>query len=180
VKETNPTLSTPVSPKKAGFTHESTHAATVEWWTPKWLLDRIGIESYSMDVCSPGGHLTNIPADTHLTILEDGLATPWFGTVWCNPPYGKETATWMAKLADHGDGIALVFPRPDTKWFQAALAKATVVCFVAGRIPFIDGRLGQVKGSPGAGSALFAFGETAAQAVLQSGLGVCVRAALAD
>lgn len=171
----------PASRKKAGFTHESTHAATVEWWTPRWLLNRIGIESYSMDVCSPGGHLTHVPADTHLTIVEDGLATPWHGTVWCNPPYGKETAKWMVKLADHGDGIALVFARPDTKWFQAALAKATVVCIIEGRVKFIDSRTGETsKGTPGAGSALFAFGETAAKALLQSGLGVCVRPAPAN
>lgn len=171
----NPTLSTPASRKKTGFTHESTKAATVEWYTPAWVLERIGIERYSMDVCSPGGHLTNVPADTHLTVIEDGLTTPWHGTVWMNPPY-TGIAPWMEKLADHGDGIALVFARPDSKWFQAALEKATVVCFISGRIRFIDGRTGvMATGTPGAGSALLAFGEPAAEAVLKSELGVCVR-----
>jgi hypothetical protein len=121
-----------------------------------------------MDVCSPGADKTQVPADTHLTIVEDGLTTPWHGTVWTNPLYGKELPTWMNKLAAQRDGIALVFARPDTKWFQAALEKATVVCFIAGRIKFIDGRTGQTAGSPGAGSALFAFGDAAARAVLES------------
>lgn len=170
--------STPASRKKAGFTHESTKAATVEWYTPAFVFEALGFNEtdrrFSMDVCSPGGHLTHVPADTHLTIVEDGLATPWHGTVWMNPPY-TGIAPWMAKLADHGDGVALVFARPDTKWFQAALAKATVVCFVAGRISFINGLTRQAKGTPGTGSALFAFGETAAAALLQSDLGYCVR-----
>lgn len=173
----NPTTSTPAPRTKTGFTHETSIGATVEWYTPPAIVDALGFSKtgrrFSMDVCSPGAEKTHVPADKHLTIVEDGLTTPWHGTVWMNPPYGKELPTWMGKLAAHGDGIALVFARPDTKWFQAALEKATVVCFIAGRIKFIDGRTGQVAGSPGAGSALFAFGDTAASAVLDSDLGQC-------
>jgi hypothetical protein len=34
---------------------------------------------------------------------QDGMAQPWFGRVWCNPPYGKEqlqgrkTPDWLEK-----------------------------------------------------------------------------------
>jgi hypothetical protein len=178
-KTLNPTPLTPASRKKAGFTHETTIGATVEWYTPSFVLEALGFSKtgrrFTMDVCSPGADKTHVPADVHLTIVEDGLATPWHGTVWMNPPYDRrEIATWMDKLAAHGDGIALVFARPDTNWFQAALEEATVVCFVAGRIKFIDGRTGKVAGSPGAGSALFAFGDAAARAVLDADLGMCV------
>lgn len=157
---------------RSGFTHESQSAETVEWYTPRWLIDAIGIH-YDIDVCSPGAAKTSIPADLHYTVTEDGLASPWTGTVWCNPPYGRETAIWMKKLADHGDGIALVFARTDTAWFQAAASRATAVCFLAGRIKFIDGRTGKPSlGSPGSGSALLAFGLKAASALTAANLGV--------
>ncbi|RKR76300.1 DNA N-6-adenine-methyltransferase [Frondihabitans australicus] len=175
----NPTQSTPVSAKKAGFTHETAKGATDEWYTPRHIFEALAIERFAMDVCSPGAEKTHVPADVHLTIVEDGLTTPWAGTVWMNPPY-SDIAPWMRKLADHGDGIALVFARPDTKWFQAALKQATVACFINGRISFIKGSTGKPAGSPGAGSVLLAYGKAAADAVLHSELGICVTPILAS
>lgn len=106
---------------------------------------------------------------------DDGMAQEWEGTVWLNPPYGKETPRWLGKLAQHGDGIALVFSRTDPAWFQKAAAAADAVCFISGRVRFIDGRTMERGGSPGAGSALLAFGEKSAQALLRSGLGLVMR-----
>jgi phage N-6-adenine-methyltransferase len=156
----------------SGFTHESQNANTVEWYTPRWLIDAIGIH-YAIDVCSPGAAKTSIPADRHYTVADDGLTSAWAGTVWCNPPYGRETGIWMEKLADHGDGIALVFARTDTAWFQAAASRATAVSFLAGRVKFIDGRTGKPSpGSPGSGSVLLAFGQKAAAALTAANLGI--------
>ena len=169
----NLTPPTPASSKKAGFTHEAPTGKSDEWFTPPSIFTSIGL-TFDLDPCSPGADRSYVPARHHYTIHDDGLTSSWFGTVFVNPPY-SDVKTWMLKLADHGDGIGLVFNRTDTVWFQAALAKATLVCFMARRIPFIEGRTGKVKGNPGTGSALFAYGETAAQALLQSGLGHCVR-----
>ena len=80
----------------------------------------------------------------------------------------------MEKLADYGDGIALVFARTDTKWAQTAISKADVVCFVSGRIHFYEGDTTTQAGSPGSGSMLIAFGPTCAAALRKSGLGVCM------
>ncbi|WFR67723.1 hypothetical protein P9139_04525 [Curtobacterium flaccumfaciens] len=60
---------------RSGFTHESQNAETVEWYTPRWLLDAIGIH-YDIDVCSPGANETAIPADRHYTLADDGLTSP--------------------------------------------------------------------------------------------------------
>lgn len=95
--------------------------------------------------------------------------------MWLNPPYGKHTGTWVRKLADHGDGIALVFARPDTAWFQEALSSADIVCFVEKRIKFVNGQTGKSDGTPGAGSALLGWGTVAYTAILNSELGVCVQ-----
>ena len=101
-----------------GFTHESQHNESKEWYTPKNIFDALKI-SYDMDVCSPGKEKVSwIPAKKHLTIKENGLEYNWEGTVWMNPPYGSDTPKWMKKFCDWDDGIALVFSRTDTNWFH--------------------------------------------------------------
>jgi len=121
-----------------------------------------------------------VAASGHYTLPQDGLALPWHGTVFSNPPYGAATQHWLRKLAGHEDGIALVFARTDTAWFHEAAARATLICFVAGRIKFINGHTGKPAGSPGSGSgsgpALIAFGQKSAEALRQAELGVCVEA----
>lgn len=52
---------------------------------------------------------------------QNGLIAPWEGRVWCNPPYGKQTFEWMRKCAQHGNAIALIFARTETKGFHAEI-----------------------------------------------------------
>ena len=62
-------------------------------------------------------------------------------------------------MAEHGNGIALLFNRCDSKMFQDIIfQKATAMKFLRNRIRFYreDGERG---GSPGCGSILIAFGE---------------------
>src|SRR5690606_38163062 len=60
-----------------------------EWYTPRWLFDALGIR-FSIDVCAPLDRtFSSVPAERHFTIEDDGLAQPWEGTVWRNPPYSK-------------------------------------------------------------------------------------------
>lgn len=157
-----------------GLVHESAKNISVEWYTPAWVFERIGLR-YDMDVASPEeGPLPWIPADDFITPTRDGLATPWQGRVWCNPPYGPETIKWMRKMAEHGHGIALVFARTDTKWFHEHIATADAICFLNGRIRFCD-RDGKEGGSPGCGSMLVAWGEDCVKALEASGLGLVIR-----
>lgn len=162
-----------------GFSHEANEGTMPEgeenqWFTPKYIFDALNLE-FDMDPCSPGKGLTHVPARQHLTVDDDGLKTPWLGTVFMNPPYGKHTPEWMSKLAEHNDGIALVFARTDVRWFQDNVYKASVVCFISSRIKFHKGHIGDGSqiGTPGAGSMLIAYGEKSKNAVLNSGLGQC-------
>lgn len=157
----------------AGFAHESTRNESIEWYTPPSVFDALGL-SFDLDPCSPGVGRSHVPARKHYTIHDDGLNSPWEGTAFVNPPYGSETQHWMRKLADHGDGIALVFARTDVKWFHEVAPKTSLICFVSGRIKFYKGNTVDQGGTPGAGSMLIAFGPRAADAVRESGLGVCV------
>ena len=79
-----------------------------EWLTPPKIITDLG--PFDLDPCSP----INRPwptAKMHFTIEDDGLRLPWHGRVWMNPPYGPHTGMWLSKLADHRNGVALIFAR---------------------------------------------------------------------
>ncbi|WIB65620.1 DNA N-6-adenine-methyltransferase [Curtobacterium sp. MCBD17_040] len=123
--------------KAAGFTHESPKSQSISWYTPPEIFDALDL-IYDLDPCSPGLDASFVPAISCYTEADDGLTSPWHGLCWVNPPYDN-TRAWLQKLADHGDGIALVFARTDTTWFHEAAARADVVCFISGRIRFYKG-----------------------------------------
>jgi hypothetical protein len=83
-----------------------------DWYTPRWIFDAAGI-TFDMDVCAPvDATRRTCPARRYLTPLEDGLTTPWEGTVWCNPPYSAPES-WGRRWLSHGHGLLLV------AWTQA-------------------------------------------------------------
>jgi hypothetical protein len=135
--------------------HQRAIGATDEWLTPPSLVRDLG--PFDLDPCSP----VIRPWDTaahHLTSEDDGLSCVWSGRVWLNPPYGQETGRWLAKLARHGNGIALIFARTETEmFFKWGWERAHAMLFVRGRISFhkVDG---SIRGNAGAPSVLIAYG----------------------
>lgn len=85
----------------------------MEWYTPSSIFDALDL-TFDLDPCSPGAGKSFVPARRHLTAQDDGLASPWGRDelVFMNPPYGSLTAPFMRKLAEHGNGIALVARAP--------------------------------------------------------------------
>ena len=158
---------------RTGFTHESAYNESQEWYTPPKIFEALGID-FDIDVASPGKSVVPwIPTKNCFTFEDSGLLQSWSGRVWCNPPYGQDTAIWVEKFCQHNDGIMLVFARTDTTWFHRHASRAGMICFVKGRIKFIraDGFSG--AGS-GAASMLLACGCDCIDAVQQSRLGQCV------
>lgn len=134
-----------------------------EWLTPPEIVYSLG--EFDLDPCSP----INRPWDTankHFTILDDGLSKEWSGRVWMNPPYGKEAIKWMDKLSRHGNGIALIFARTETKmFFSHVWDKADAILFIQGRLTFynVDGT--KPKANGGAPSVLIAYGKENVEAL---------------
>jgi len=79
---------------------------TDDWYTPRWVFDGLGIR-FDLDVAAPDGGAPNVPADAYYTVADDGLAQPWHGRVWCNPPYSAPTL-WCHRWAAHDDGMILL------------------------------------------------------------------------
>jgi hypothetical protein len=80
--------------------------------TPPDLFEVLAID-FDLDVAAAvDGDF--VPASRRLTIVEDGLVSPWQGRVWMNPPY-SEPAPWVRRFIDHGHGIALL-PVSRARW----------------------------------------------------------------
>jgi len=129
-----------------------------EWLTPPELIKALG--EFDLDPCSPIPEKRPWPtAKNHFSILDNGLQQPWFGRVWCNPPYGSKAKYWLAKCAEYKNVTALIFARTETQqFFNYIWTKATSVCFIKGRIAFYD-ITGKKRLSAGAPSVLITWND---------------------
>lgn len=126
-------MSAPTPRKKK---HAALHSsASAEWYTPPDLLREIRafLGEIDLDPC---------PEPSATLIRLDGLAIPWRGRVYCNPPYGRQIGDWIAKaMSEPLDEIVLLVPaRTDTAWFQACFEHT--ICFVRGRLRFSGAKAG--------------------------------------
>jgi len=100
------------------------------------------------------------------------LLRKFWGSVWLNPPFGARNGIvpWLAKLAEHGDGLALVPNRTGADWWQDFAQRADGLLFIRGKVKFLrpDGTEGE---SPGYGNVLMAFGRKMAGALRSSRIG---------
>lgn len=155
-----------------GLVHEARVNQTDEWYTPRWIFDRLGLE-FDLDPCAPPNGVPWVPARRTIDANENGLLADWEGRVWLNPPYSN-AAPFLRRMVEHGRGVVLIFSRTDTKAFQHAAAAADAVAFTRGRIAFVD-MAGNERRGAGAGSAILAFGGEEADAVAQADFGLTFR-----
>lgn len=123
------------------------------------IIDALG--PFDLDPCA---HPEWPTARDRICLPSDGLAEAWVGHVWLNPPYGAEAWTWLDRLAEHGDGMALIFARTETAGFvREVWGKADAIKFLHGRLHFhhADGR--RAAANAGAPSVLVAYGGRAAR-----------------
>lgn len=149
--------------------HQSAKMKNDEWLTPPYILKPLG--KFDLDPCAPSIR----PWDTakkHFTKEDDGLSQTWKGRVWLNPPFGHEVVKWIRDMKAHGNGIALVAARTETRWFFESIWNgATAICFLEGRphFHFVDGT--RAPFNSGAPICLVAYGNHNAVILRQSGLG---------
>lgn len=149
--------------------HHSALALKDEWLTPPAIIGALG--EFDLDPCSPIGR----PWDTarkHFTVEDNGLAQPWGGRVWCNPPYGLDAAKWLARCAAHGDAIALIFARTETRmFFEHVWPAAKGILFIEGRLHFHHVNGVRAAANSGAPSVLIAYDDFNAEILRDCGIG---------
>ncbi|MDE7440914.1 MAG: phage N-6-adenine-methyltransferase [Muribaculaceae bacterium] len=139
---------------------------TDEYYTPLEIVRSLG--HFDLDPCAAPGHATS---DTLYTKEDDGLTKEWTGRVWLNPPYSQPLLRlFLERMAEHGNGIALLFNRCDNLMFHEIIfRRAAAMRFLRRRIHFIRSD-GTRAGSPSCGSVLIAFGMENARILQQSSL----------
>ena len=136
-----------------------------DWLTPPALIEALG--PFDLDPCASVDQPWATAAEQW---TEGGLDRPWHGLVWCNPPYGPQVGQWMKKLADHGNGVGLIFARTETADFHAQVwQRAASLFFFKGRLHFHHPVTGKrAKRNAGGPSVLVAYGRVATGRLLHS------------
>ena len=112
------------------FGHEQEVATSDDYYTPSWVFEEMGVE-FDLDVAAPPGGVPWIPAKRFYTKADDGLAQPWEGRAWMNPPF-SEGGRWARRLVEHGNGVALL-PWSKSPWTTLVWERADAL---AVRNPF--------------------------------------------
>jgi hypothetical protein len=136
-----------------------------DFYTPKWLFDRLAL-TFDLDVAAPPGGVSWIPAGNYYTKADDGLARPWWGSVWMNPPFSNPKP-WVERFVIHHQGICLV-PVSTAPWFRMLWDSDATVGLFGDRAVFARGEDGE-RGIP-LRCMLFAFGDECVDAIARLGV----------
>lgn len=137
--------------------HERPVGASVEWYTPPSLFDRLGL-TFDLDPASPNPPVRWVPARRFYSV--DGERLPWEGRVWLNPPYGPAGVPFIERMIEHDHGLLLLPARTETRIFQKAATAALLIVFLRDRLHFIRPDGHQARSS--FASVLMAFGDDGA------------------
>jgi hypothetical protein len=152
--------------------HQSAGSGENIWLTPPALISALG--PFDLDPCFSSPRPWSTAAEHYGPEAAGGfggLFAPWHGLVWCNPPYDQEAGTWLARCAEHGNALALIFARTETEQFHKHVWKrADAVFFFEGRLTFHHPSGARAQANGGAPSALVCYGATAVERVRRAKL----------
>jgi hypothetical protein len=148
-------------------------AATHTWLTPPDILSALG--EFDLDPCACPEPRPWATAFVMWTREDAPLSRAWpaGARVWLNPPFGPREVLdgFLARMAAHGRGVALLFARTETETFHRLVwQRAAGVLFLRGRPHFhhADGR--RAAGNSGAPVVLVAYSKLDVDALARSGL----------
>ena len=136
-----------------------------EWYSPEWIVEpgREALGGFDLDPASCAEANETIRAARYFTLADDGMAQPWAGRIWLNPPFSdRDLLRWVAKLVESRESgavpeaVMLLPAYMETRMSQRALAACDAVCFPSRRVQF--NRPGQPAAHPPSGSMLCYFG----------------------
>ena len=147
--------------------HVSHNSGENEWYTPPEIIERARRAMGGID-CDPASSAIanrNVKADLYYTVSENGLTKGWRGRVWLNPPYAQPLCAQFCEAVTHRflsneieQACVLVNNATETEWFGRLHRASTAVCFLDGRVKFLDKALTPI-GAPLQGQAALYFGK---------------------
>lgn len=112
----------------------------MDWCSPQALFNELDREfNFTLDAAASD---TNAKCDQYYTEEQDALSLPWCGSVFCNPPYGREIGKWVKKAyaaSNSGATVVMLIPaRTDTSYWHEYIFPYAEIRFLPGRISFED------------------------------------------
>lgn len=146
--------------------HQATIGKSQTYITPRFIIDALG--PLDLDPCAAWPR----PWDcAQVNWSRAGLDCAWFGSVWLNPPFDRRgVGAWIDRLAEHGNGMALLHARTETAWFRPVWKRAEALLFLYERVTFHDQAGALYGANSGAPVVLCAFGPDMGQRLADSGL----------
>ena len=147
--------------------HVANNSGNNEWYTPLTFIAAAREAMGAIDVDPASSEIANktVGAKAFYTVEQDGLKQRWTGNVWMNPPYAQPLVSDFAEaVSDKFDSkeikraCVLVNNATETAWFQRMLQSSAAVCFLKGRVKFLDPS-GEASGAPLQGQAVIYMGE---------------------
>lgn len=114
----------------------------MNWCTPQDFFDALDAEFHF--VLDAAATVKSAKCANYYTPETDGLNSSWVcgGTVFCNPPYGRDIGKWVQKAhaeAQKGVTVVMLIPaRTDTSYFHDYIYNQAEIRFVRGRLKFTD------------------------------------------
>jgi ParB family chromosome partitioning protein len=150
--------------KIADGSHVSLNSGENEWYTPTEILEaaRAAMGGIDLDPASCETAQANVRAKRYYAIEDDGLSKKWRGNVWLNPPYGKDViglfaSKVVAERERYKQAVVLVNNATETAWFTEIASVASAICFLRGRVKFLD-KSGKPSNTPVQGQAVLYIG----------------------
>ncbi len=128
------------------------------WMTPPELFEQLHTHmNFELDPCAEKDNLGLCFYDKKM----NGLTRSWKDMIcFVNPPYGREQKKWIEKALQEKRSVSvfLIPARVDTKlWQDVIFKKASKICFLKGRVKFIDPTTNKKTNSSPFPSALVLF-----------------------
>lgn len=165
-----------------GKPHVSYNSGENEWYTPEYIIESAKLVMGNIDLDPASSKLANktIKAKKYFDINKDGLQEKWTGNIWLNPPYSQPLISQFsekinAEINNFTQACILTNNATETEWYQNILINASVVCFLKGRIKFIDIN-GNPSGAPLQGQSIIYIGKNTKEFYNEfNKYGICLR-----
>ena len=146
--------------------HVFNNSGNNEWYTPQVYIEAAREVMGSIDTDPASSDIANkiVKATTYFAIQDDGRMKQWVGNIWLNPPYAQPFVAEFCELLvekykdkEIQQACVLVNNATETMFYQNMLNACSAVCFIKGRVKFIDEN-GVESGAPLQGQTVLYFG----------------------